>query len=216
MALVTYLDVVNEILSYGFNDGPQVNRQRAENWVNEAQHLIARQVEGPEFQKNVPVQLVVNQYIYALPADFARVQDVIYPAMSTRLEPTDIQDFDVTDVTQVLGPPSRYALDQGNLFLFPNPQAADILTMRYIAVPPTLVNDTDVPVLNPNYLHLLVRYGLIRAFEAEDDYEASQQFQTVWEKQLDAYATDVQWRDADRPRLVAGTWGPQQAGLGSY
>ena len=207
MSLVTFLDLQNACLQYGFNDGPQVNRARIRDWLNEAQHAIARQVESPEFQTNLPVQLVVNQYIYPLPADFARVQDIVYPAMNYRLEPADIQDFDVTDVTQVLGPPVRYTLDQGNLFLFPNPQTADILTLRYIAVPPQLINDTDIPVLNPNYLNLLVRATLIEAFAAEDDFEAAQYWQTLYEKRLDQYASDVQWRDVDRPRLIDGTWG---------
>lgn len=214
MALVTFLDLQNRCLSYGFNDGPQVNRELIKDLLNEAQHAIARQVEAPEFQTNATVQLVVNQYSYALPADFARVQDIVYPLMSWTLDPVDIKDFDMTDVSTTLGPPQRYALDQSNLFLFPNPQAADTLTMRYIAVPPTMVADTDVPVLNANYLNLLVRAVLIELFAAEDDYEASQFWETLYEKRLDQYATDVQWRDVDRPRVLDGTWGG--SGRGSY
>ena len=216
MALSTFLDLQNAVLAYGFNDGPQVNRERIKDWLNEAQHAIARQVEGPEFQSNATIQLVLNQYSYALPADFARAQDVVYPAMSYSLQPVDIQDFDMTDVNQVLGPPARYAFDQGNLFLFPNPQTADTLTLRYIAVPPTLVADTDVPVLNPNYLNLLVRAALIEAFAAEDDYEASQFWETLYEKRLDQYATDVQWRAVDRPRVIDGTWGAAAASRSAW
>jgi hypothetical protein len=205
--LVTYVDIVNEVLNYGLNDGPQVNRARIQQWVNEGQFQIARQVEGPEFQQNQTIQMISGTYIYALPAGFARVQDLSYPALSYRLAPVDIQDFDMINVANVSGPPSRYALDQGNLLLAPNPNSTDTLMLRYIGIPATLVNDTDIPALNPNYLHLLVNYALFRAFDAEDDYEAKQNFLTQYKNDLADYASDVQWRDVDRPMVVDGCWG---------
>lgn len=206
MPLATFVDVVNEVLSFGFNDGPQVNRGRVQNWVNEALFQIAREVEGPEFQANTTLTLIPGTYSYPLPTNFARMQDIAYPAMSTRLRPVDLQDFDMADVSQVSGPPSNYTLDQSNLLIFPNPQAADQLILRYIQIPPVLVNDTDVPALTQNYLHLLVDYAVQRGFEAEDDYEAAQYFGTRYTKDLAAYASDVQWRNVDRPRQVDGTW----------
>jgi hypothetical protein len=206
MPLATFVDVVNETLNFGFNDGPQVNRGRIQNWVNEAQRQIARQIEGPEFQTNLPIVLIPNTYSYALPADFLRVQDIAYPALSTRLRPVDLGDFDMANVAQVAGPPSTYTLDQSNLFLFPNPSAADTLTMRYLARPATLVNDSDVPTLNSDYLHLLVMYAVTRGFEGEDDIEMAQYYMQRYKSDLANYASDVQWRDVDRPRQVDGTW----------
>ena len=206
MPLATFVDIQNEVLQFGFNDGPQVNRARVKNWINEAQFQIAREVEGPEFQVNYQLTMVSGTFSYPLPADLARIQDVVYPLLSTRLRPVDIQNFDMAAVAQVSGPPATYTLDQGNLFLFPNPSTADQLTVRYIQVPATLVNDTDVPQLTPNYLHLLVDYAVQRAFEGEDDYEAAQYFGGRYQKDLAAYATDVQWRTVDRPRQVEGTW----------
>lgn len=212
--LQTFLDLQNEVLNYGFNDGPQVYRSRIKQWLNEAEFQIARQVEGPEFQQNATIQLVVNQYIYPLPSGFARTQDISYPLMNMRLEPVDIQDFDMTSVTYVSGPPQKYSLDQGNLLLFPNPVTADQLIMRYIAVPTPMVNDTDTPTLTNNYLHLLVGYAIRKAFEAEDDYEAAQYFEAQYIKDLANYASDVQWREIDRPRQVDGTWSSGSGGGG--
>lgn len=204
--LVTFVDVQNEVLNYGFADGPQVYRSRVQQWINEAEFQIAREVEGPEFQQNQTIQLIPNVYSYALPATFARVQSIAYPAMNTRLIPMDIQDFDLVDITNFSGPPAKYALDQNNLFLLPNPNSADTLTFRYISVPTPMVNDTDVPTLNTNYLHLLVNYALWRAFDAEDDYEAKQNFFQQYTHDLANYAADVQWRNVDRGRQVDGTW----------
>lgn len=206
--MITFLDIQNEVLRFGFNDGPQVNRARVKDWINEAQQRVARQVEGPEFQTNVNVALVNGQAVYPLPADFARIQDLSYPLYGYRLQSVDIQDYDLmVSTAQQLSNPTRYTLDQFNLMLWPTPAATDPLLMRYINVPPTLVADTDVPVLNQNYLDLLVSYSCRKAFEGEDDYEAAQYFMTQFKSDLQSYASDVQWRNIDRPRVLDGTWG---------
>jgi hypothetical protein len=151
--------------------------------------------------------MVPGTFKYNLPAGFLRVQDVVYELLMTRLRPVDQQQFDLTAPAQVAGPPTIYTLYQSQLWLYPAPNSADQLLMRYIMRPPTLVNDTDVPLLNNHYLHLLVDYALVRAFEAEDDYEAAQYFQGRYEKDRDAYASDVQDRIIDRPRQITGSWG---------
>jgi hypothetical protein len=212
----TFIDIVNEVLQFGFNDGPQVNRGRVKDWINEAQRRIARQVEAPEFQTNYLMTCVQGQQSYPLPADFSRIQDLVNPLYGYRLQGLDIQDFDLINYTAaVQTTPTRYCLNQFNVLLWPVPAYPDVLTMRYIAFPPPLVNDMDVPVLNNNYWDLLVTYGLLRAFASEDDYEASQFFTTQWKADLDAYATDVQNRSVDRPRVLDGTWGPRGGGGGS-
>jgi hypothetical protein len=204
----TYADIVNEVLNFGFNDGPQVYRSRVKDWINEAQQRIARQVEGPEFQTNYSVVMVVGQASYPLPVDFARIQDLSYPLYGYRLQAIDIQDYDLVAYSQAAqASPQRYTLDQFNLLLWPYPASTDSLTMRYISVPPKLVGDGDVPVLNPNYWDLLVSYSARKAFEAEDDYEAAQYFSTQFKADLQSYASDVQWRNVDRPRVLDGTWG---------
>jgi len=206
----TFVDLVNEVLNFGFNDGPQINRGRVKDWINQAQQRIARQVEAPEFQVNYSMVMVPGQQAYALPANFARVQDISYPLYGFRLQGIDIQDFDLVNYTNaVQTTPRQYTLNQQNVMFWPVPAYPDALLMRYIMVPPTLVNDSDVPVLNQNYLDLLVNYSLNRAFSGEDDYEAAQFFQTQYKSDLQEYATDVQNRSVDRPRVIDGTWGPR-------
>lgn len=211
-----FVDIQNEVLNYGFNDGPQVNRGRIKDWINQAQRRIARQIEAPEFQVNYNLVCVPGQQAYPLPGDFSRLQDIAYPIYGFRLQGVDVQNFDTMNYSQaVQTTPSRYCLNQNNVLLWPIPAYPDTLLMRYIGVPPAMVNDWDVPVLNNNYWDLLVTYALNRAFSAEDDYEAAQFFTTQWKADLDEYATDVQLRSVDRPRVLDGTWGPR-GGLGSY
>ena len=90
----TFEALVKEVLEYGFNDGPQVNRARIEGWLNEAQINIARKVDAPEFQKTHTIELVQGQYKYALPEDLLRVEDVYFPELVTRLTMLDLQQFD--------------------------------------------------------------------------------------------------------------------------
>lgn len=205
--LVTFGDVVNEVLQFGFNDGPQVNRKRVENWVNEAQFQIAREVEAPEFQSTETLKLEQGEWKYPLPADFLRMQDIYYPELVARLRPLDLQQYDMSAPARFEGPPEMYTLYQNKLWLFPTPNnSTDTLEVRYIKNAPPLMVEADVPLLNKNYLHLLVQYAVTRAFEAEDDTEAAQAHKARWEKDLDAFATDVQWRIVDRPRVIDGSW----------
>lgn len=209
--LETFHDIVNEVLEYGFNDGPQVNRGRIKNWVNEGQRQIARQVEAPEFQETEELVMVPKQFKYPLPAGFLRVQDIQYELMTTRLRPLDQKQFDLVAPAQTNGPPAVYTLYQQSLYLYPNPESADTLFLRYYKMPSAMVNDTDIPTLNVNYLHLLVDYALVRAYEAEDDIEMAQYWTGRYAKDLDAYASDVQDRIIDTPRQVTGTWGNSRA-----
>ncbi|HXJ92629.1 MAG TPA: hypothetical protein VMT20_07075 [Terriglobia bacterium] len=205
--LETFVEIVNEVLNFGFNDGPQVNRKRIESWVNEAQFQIAREVEASEFQETEVITLVQGQFKYPLPEDFLRVQDIYYPELVARLKPLDLQQYDMTAPAKFEGPPENYTLYGNELWVFPTPNnSTDTLELRYIKNAPALKAEGDVPLLDKNYLHLLVDYALVRAYEAEDDNEMAQAHKNRWKEDLDAYASDKQWRNVDRPRILEGSW----------
>lgn len=216
--LKNFLGIVNEVLNYGFNDGPQVNRSRVENWVNEAQYQIARQVEAPEFQEEAEYLTESGVYELDLPDDFLRVQDFWYPQMGSRLRGVDLQQYNQAGNPKLItGVPTLYTLFKGLLLLYPAPQAAgEQLILHYIKEPPALVNQTDIPLLNPNYWHLLTDYAIMRAYASEEDAPSSQQFQGQYQRDLAAYGTDVQTRSVDRPVILDGTWGSHQANLGRW
>jgi hypothetical protein len=205
--LETFKDVINEVLQFGFADGPQVNKHRIENWIEEAQFQIAREVEAPEFQEVENLQLEQGVYKYPLPARFLRIQDIYYPEIVTRLRPMDLQQFDIVGKGKFEGPPEMYTLWKNELWLFPTPNnSTDILEIHYIENPPPFTSESQTPVLNRNYLHLLVQYATCRAFEAEDDTESAQAHMGRYKTDLAAYATDVQFRIIDRPHQVDGSW----------
>jgi hypothetical protein len=216
--LKNFLGIVNEVLNFGFNDGPQVNRARVEAWVNEAQYQIARQIEAPEFQEEAKYLTEAGVYELDLPEDFLRIQDFWYPELGRRLRGVDLQQYNQAGNPKVItGAPALYTLYKELLLLYPAPQTTgEELFLHYIKEPPALVNQTDVPLLNPNYWHLLIDYAICRAFEGEDDYEAAQQFQGRYQRDLAAYGTDVQSRSVDRPVILDGTWSSHQENLGRW
>lgn len=213
MPLETFGDCINEVLNFGFNDGPQVNRKRVENWVNEAQFEIAREVEGPEYQTTEVMHTKQGTFKYALPEGFMRVQDIFFPELYTRLRPADLQQFDTQNPKLVEGPPAWYTLYATEVWFFPNPSQEYELEFRYLKEPPILKAESDTPVLGKRYLYLLVDYALVRAFKAEDDIEAAQAHKGEFKERLDRYASDVQTRSADRPRNVDGTWSGRGFGI---
>jgi hypothetical protein len=205
--LETFVELVNECLNYGFADGPQVNRKRFEQWINEGQFQIAREVEAAEFQETEVITLKQGKFKYTLPEDFLRVQDIYYPELVCRLKPLDLQQFDATAPAKFEGPPENYTIYADELWVFPTPNnSTDTLELRYIKNAPALVSENDIPLLDRNYLQLLVEWALMRAFMAEDDVEASQAHKNLYREMLDAYATDKQWRTVDRPRVLEGSW----------
>lgn len=216
MPLENFGAIVSEVLQYGFNDGPQVNRKRIENWVGEAQFQIAREVDAPEFQETEVLTLQQGVWKYPLPASCLRVQDIYYPEMIMTLQPVDLKKMDILGPGQTESQPNTYTLYKEEIVLWPTPNnSKDTLEVRYIKNPPALTEEGSVPVLNPNYWHLLVHYALGRAFEAEDDPESAQAHIGRYAKDLAQYATDVQWRIDDRPVIVDGTWNENSSGYQS-
>ncbi len=209
---VNFLGLQNEVLNFGFNDGPQVNRERIKAWLNEAQFQIARQVEAPEYQTIQTLLTKASVFKYQLPENYLRTQDIYYPELSTRLRMCDLQQFD--QMSRWEGPPARYTMYAKELWLFPTPTESEIeLEHRYIHNPQWLTEDEDIPELNPNYWHLLIDYAVSKAFRAEDDLEAAQAHRTLYKEDLQAYADDVQDRFVDRPRVVSGMWQEQDYGF---
>lgn len=206
--LENFGDIVGAALQFGFNDGPQVNKGRIENWVNDGLAWVTRQVEAPEFQSTETKTLTAGTFKYPLPSDFLRMQDIYYPEIWTRLKPVDLQQFDQTPQALWEGRPMLYALYGTELWLAPTPNnSVDKLELRYIKTAPVLKAEADIPLLNKAYLSMLVEYAVMKAFEAEDDPEAAQVHKGVFKEELARYSTDVQDRVVDRARVLDGTWG---------
>jgi hypothetical protein len=197
----TFAEVTSEVLRYGFNDGPQVNKARIEEWIDEAQLQVARHTGAPEFQETSETALVVGQYKYSLPAGIVQMQSIVYPAAERRLKPVDLQTFDSYVASEIESPPLIYAIYKDELWLWPIPSVADKLLERYIKKP-----GRGTITLAEDYLHLLVDYAVSRAYRAEDDMEAATAHQQQYERDLKQYRADMLRQQDDRPKQLQGTW----------
>lgn len=209
MGLKTFEDCVNEVLRYGFNDGPQVNKERIERWINEAQTKVARHSFAPVFQKKTEITMVAGKFEYTLPSGVIRIQTIVYPEGAIRLKPVDLQTFESykKGSAEIEGPPSIYHIRGVNeLYIFPNPTSAAPLIVFYIEKPPELVNPTDVPVLEGESLNMLVDYALFRAYRAEDDLEAANVHHQQFEEDLASYKKSHLHLQDDTPKQLRGTW----------
>ena len=209
----TFQDCLNETLRYGFQDGPLVNEARLGEWINEGQLQVARNCDSMVFQGTEEKAMVSGEYKAALPSNFLRMASILYPLVAVRLKPVDLQTFDsmmsakeASQGTGIEGPPVAYTIFNKELWLFPTPQNPDKLELRYYKKPARLTG-TEVPVLEEDYLHLLVDYALWRAYRAEDDPEMANAHEQQWEKDLSKYQADVQNLQDDRPKQLQGTWG---------
>lgn len=208
----TFADVKNEVLRYGFQDGPLVNEARIEDWINEAQLQVARNVDSMVFQATEEPTMVSGEYKLALPTGFLRMASIVYPLVAVRLKPVDLQTFDSmmgaqagSTGTGIEGPPVAYTIFNKELWLFPTPSNPDKLMLRFYKKPARLTG-VEVPALEEDYLHLLVDYAAWRAYRAEDDPEMANAHQQQYEKDLMKYASDVQNLQDDRPKQLQGTW----------
>ena len=208
----TFEEVVSETLRYGFTDGPLVNKERIESWVNEAQLQVARNADSMVFQATEEKHMVSGEYRAALPTNFLRMASILYPLVAVRLKPVNLQTFDSmmsakesSQGTGIEGPPVAYTIFKKELWLFPTPQNPDALELRYY-VKPARLTGTETPTLEEDYLHLLVDYAAWRAYRAEDDPEMASTHQQQYEKDLAKYQADVQNLQDDRPQQLQGTW----------
>jgi len=201
----TFSDIIQETLRYGFSDGPQVNEARIKDWINEAQRMVATNTVAKEFEAAGTIALTVGKYKYTLPTDFDMIESVFDPESTLRLRPVDLQTFDANNI-EVQGIPTVYTLWAKEIWVYPLPSTAHNLELRYIKEPKTLVAGTDVPDMDPDYLHLLVDYALARAYRSEDDLEAANQHQATFDRDVGKYAAAVQHRIIDKPQQLLGTW----------
>lgn len=203
----TFDEVVKEVLRFGFDDGPQVNKARIEDWVNEAQLQVARHVGAPEFQETTEVTLTAGTYKYTQPASLLKYQSIAYPSQERRIKPVDLQTFDSYAASEIESPPVMYTTFKTEYWLWPIPSTADKIQIRYIKRPARMTEASAVPTLAEDYLHLLVDYALARAYRAEDDLEAASAHQQLYERDLRMYEADLMRRQDDRPKQLQGTWG---------
>jgi hypothetical protein len=177
-------------------------------WLNEAQGRIARRVEIERLRVRDTLAVTTGDGAYNLPVDYARGLDLIhtdglddYPNL--KRVPTEDQ-FDRLPFTTP-GRPLRYLVTAGRTYLWPTPDKAYTLRLRYQRLP-VLMSGAVVPEIPEDYVDMLVGYAKGKTYQDEDDFELAAKWLADFETTLASLKVDLQETSDDGPVQVEGTF----------
>lgn len=198
----TFKDMQDEVLAYGFADSSY--RTRVKTWLNEGVHRVARAVRLSESASTEPFGTVAGEPSYQLASSAIRIRQIVNTADRVELCPVEITEINTAPGAS--GKPREYALEGGNLVLYPTPDAAYPLELWFLANTAKLVGDGDVPAMPDDYLDIAIAWALQKAYAAEDDFPASQFHRSYFDTELSQMRADVQHRQVGRVRRVPSMW----------
>jgi hypothetical protein len=198
----TLLDLTNNVLAYGFSSARYLDD--VQRWINEAQVVVARQINLPTETTSVDITTTLNDNSYELPSNFARIINIFQGAEEDVLEELSVDDFDETDKTET-AEPIYYIVIGNTLYLSPTPNATYTFTLRYYKLPSTM-GATDSPEISSEYEHLLETYALSKAFRRESDFEASMFYRNQFMEDLRRIQGEIQGNTNKSGSQVKGTW----------
>jgi hypothetical protein len=193
-----------EVLNRGFDPG--VYGARIDQFINDAQNLIARRVDYYINEDSQTYSTVAGTNLYPLPTNFARVRELFATDVTQIIAPVGIRDIDGSSST-TQGRPYAYALDGANLHLYPTPDNIYPLELRYWTMPPALINDTDIPTIPVDWHQLLWLYGTWICYEADDDAQMGQYWQGRFNNMLAQFTADQKFPSTDYPNRIESMWG---------
>lgn len=164
---------------FGDETGGIIDLSDTIRWINEGQFQIARRIS--DVLGTTPINVVVGDNKYPLPADFFKVKFVELDGR--RLQLVDKAQLgvlfpDLSSVGAQQSVPkfvsvSSIGTNLSELTLAPIPGAVGVLTVVYQNRPPIVNSTDDVLYLPEEYHPTLITYCLSKAKELDGDMEAS-------------------------------------------
>jgi hypothetical protein len=148
--------------------------------LNDAQTDLA---DEAKMQSVTIISTVIDQDSYTLPVDFKSPRTL----QDEESIPDFNQEYPLLDITEN---GFGYSVFNGNLIIKPTPQKVLNLNLYYYLYPPDLVNDTDVPIIDPHYHNLLATYAIMMILLSNG----------VDGRLVDRY--EAQWTDGKRQFIV--------------
>jgi len=169
-------------------------------FINESYMDVLRDADWPFLRNDATITLAPGQNTYALPAGVGEtsIASVVVLSNDTnrrQLRPRSRYSTDDSPGPLVNGYPLEYSVWRGNVQLFPIPEAAETLSIRYFNDPVELVNNTDLPIFDTKF-HTVIAYGAaVRVlFREGDDTERrayyNQQFVRGVEQMKEDYLSE--------------------------
>lgn len=169
-------------------------------WINQVYADVCVETEANITSATMALTSGVNSY--TLPAGVSRIKTMYvtpvagsatWPMRQTTLDFIIRRRMSGGGTTIASGSATYYALLGLNDFeVFPNPSAADVVTIYYVALPTALSANGDIPILQEPWGSKLLEYGALA--EAADwkgdpsEGEYRQQFE-VWKQKFRGHLT---------------------------
>lgn len=176
-------------------------------FINDAQRYVVNKHRFKFMEGSYTQVTTIDDFDYDLQSDVDTIESIRITAPSG--EERDItsgwvtyQEYDALypDPTEVSsGTPYRWTVRNDDLLLFPKPDAAYTLTIRYQKTPTALSADGDIPDIPERYKELLVLGALIRAHKFNDNYDLAQVEQAALDELLLDTVARTYTRQTGRP-----------------
>jgi hypothetical protein len=195
----------DELKAFALGDDFGAARETdAGRFINQALGRLHRALRLPTADARAIVTTAAGTNVYALPVDFVSLTDDEAILFETDvLEPVDISEFDQIPVAS--GQPRYFALSENLILLYPNPDAAYELTMRYRATQ-TLTDPTDEPMLPEDQQMHLAWFARAKLYLLTDDPDMHGQILATLPRELQADNLSLNQQRVPRMRQVPGTW----------
>jgi hypothetical protein len=202
--VATLNNLVSEVLEHQFSVSqydPYVRGSTStgrEGILNQGLRYVAAQTDFRELFTAYDFSTSVGVATYALPADFARLYGLTTVDGNQDTIPLFqevIMDFQTRP--DASGQPSQYTVIGNNLHLWPTPDAAYSMKLRYYKLPALLTEPNDEPEIPSEYHHLLVSYALWHCYERENDYQSAQYHKARFDEDLMKARGEVQYDTDD-------------------
>jgi hypothetical protein len=195
----------DELKAFALGDDFGAARETdAGRFINQALGRLHRALRLPTADARAIVTTAAGTNVYALPVDFVSLTDdeaILYG--TDVLEPVDVSEFDQIPVAS--GQPRYFALSENLILLYPNPDAAYELTMRYRATQ-TLTADGDEPMLPEDQQMHLAWFARAKLYLLTDDPDMHGQILSTLPRELQADNLSLNQQRVPRRTQVPGTW----------
>lgn len=194
-------DMILEIQDHGFED---TSVERLTGFLNDAYYDICSRQPWPFLEKSTTVNTVAAQETLDVPADFDKALRLAIDSQAQTLQPARLDDVTsrfngaLTDS----GLPFLYFFVASAVHLYPIPDTVYTITLRYLATPTELANNTDTPLLPTKHHRAIVLGALVDAYRMEDDPGNADIFEQQFEKRIATMAEDIWKRQYDRPERI--------------
>jgi hypothetical protein len=192
----TFSELQAEVLSHQFSPSQYTNY--IQDRLNQGQAYVAAQTDFRELFSSEEIATVNDDVAYDLPTDYMRVYSLMYtPSGADAFPLTEVSQGDLDAFPISSGVPTHYAVAGDEVRLWPTPDTAYTLRLRYYKKPASLVNASDTPEIPGTYHHLLVSYALWHCYERENDYNSAMYHKGRFDEDIMKCRGEVQYDSDD-------------------